>query len=90
MIWEEFKKLSDSQKGEVCLFCRVSKVFKAEEAWITFAFDHRREGQRLQTAVRSYFEDMGWAEVGEPAVGEPWTRRVLQRLLEKMLEDQEE
>ena len=101
LIWEEFKKLSDIQKGELCLFCRMSKVFKEEDARITFAFDHKQEGQRLQTAVMSYIDLMGMAEGGEAAAAEkPWTRKVgrahashqereLQRILEEMLEDQE-
>ena len=91
MIWEEFMLLSDTQQAVPCQCCRVPKVFKAEEAWITFAFDHRREGQRLQIAVKNYFDDKGWANLGEaPAAGEQWTRRVLLKLLDKMLEDQED
>ena len=91
MIGEEFMWLSDSQQTVPRHCCRVSKVFKAGEAWITFAFDHRLEGQRMHIAVTNFLDDMGWAKLGEaPALGELWTRRVLMRLLEELLKDQED
>ena len=86
MTWKEVKNLNDTQ-AELCLFCRVSKVFEGKEAWITCAFDQRQEDQGLRTAVMSYIDLLGATQL---AAEKPMTKKVRLRLLEKMLGDQEE